>query len=172
MLHGTLARLNQVRPVQTLTLTMRHTLARDILYYLHKSKPTPRSNEELLSRFMDFLSENHRIIVCRKQECRKRLRRFGHVLGAVRPVAAMAKDVDRLIMTMEDICSRLLTPANLQNALCISSRERVRWTCEGKLRPIATKVIKDRGCFSLPLYNTEDVAELLMSPQILASWRA
>lgn len=83
----------------------------------------------------------------------------------------MARDVERLIITMEDICVRPLTPARLQAALRISSRERIQWTREGKLPPIATKIIKDRGQFSLALYGADDVARLLMSPEILVSWR-
>jgi len=67
---------------------------------------------------------------------------------------------------------RPFTPATVQDALGISSRERIRWTRDGKLRPIGTKMIKDRGRFSLTLYSAEDVARLLMSPEILASWRA
>ncbi len=86
-------------------------------------------------------------------------------------MTGMARDVEHLITAMEDICTRPLTPAKLQNALRISSRERIQWTREGKLRPIATRVIKDLGHFSLALYSADDVARLLMSPEILASWR-
>lgn len=129
------------------------------------------SKGEQISCFVDFLSETHKIVGYRREESRKRLRRFSHVLGARCPMADMARDVERLTITMQDICTRPLTPARLQDALGISSRERIEWTREGKLRPIATKVIKDRGHFSLALYSAEDVARLLMSPEILASWR-
>jgi hypothetical protein len=151
---------------------MHHALARDILSYLQTPERLALSKSERLTRFVDFLSGNHRIIGCRKQECRKRLRRFGYILGAVCPMAERASDIEKLITTVEDICTRPFTPATLQDALGISSREHIRWTCDGKLRPIGTKMIKDRGRFSLTLYSAEDVARLLMSPEILASWRA
>ncbi|MFT8851018.1 hypothetical protein [Acetobacter orientalis] len=78
------------------------------------------------------------------------------------------RDIEKLITTAEEICTRPFTPATVQDALGISSRERIRWTRDGKLRPIGTKMIRDRGCFSLTLYSAEDVARLLMSPGIMA----
>ncbi|MBS4076613.1 hypothetical protein KGY14_15600 [Ameyamaea chiangmaiensis] len=150
---------------------MQQTIAADIVLYLQRLDRPVLSKGEQISRFVDFLSETHKIVGCRREECRKRLRRFGHVLGASCPMTGMARDVERLITAMEDIGTRPLTPARLQSALRISSRERIQWTREGKLRPIATRVIKDRGHFSLALYSADDVARLLMSPEILASWR-
>lgn len=150
---------------------MQQTLAADIVLYLQRLDRPVLSKGEHISRFVNFLSENHKIIDWRREECRKRLRRFGHVLSAAWPMTGMARDVEHLITAMEDICTRPLTPAKLQNALRISSRERIQWTREGKLRPIATRVIKDLGHFSLALYSADDVARLLMSPEILALWR-
>lgn len=150
---------------------MPQTLAADIMRYLQRLDRPVLSKGEQISHFVDFLSENHRMIGCRRGEYRKRLRRFSHVFGAPRPMPDMPRDIERLIITIEDICARPLTPARLQEALRISSRERIQWTREGKLRPIATKIVKDRGCFSLALYSAEDVARLLISPEILASWR-
>jgi hypothetical protein len=151
---------------------MYDVLVRDILSYLQASERLNFSKGESLTRFVDFLSDRHRIIGCRKQECRKRLRRFNHILGTACSLPNKTRDIEKLIMTVEQICTRPFTPANLQDALGISSRERIRWTRDGKLRPVGTKMIQDRGRFSLTLYSAEDVARLLMSPEILASWRA
>lgn len=152
--------------------SIHHALVRDILSYLQAPERLTLSKGERLTRFVDFLSEHHRIIVCRKQECRKRLRRFEHILEMACPTTNKARDIGKLITTVEEICTRPFTPATLQDALGVSSRERIRWTRDGKLRPIGTKMIKDRGRFSLALYSAEDVVRLLMSPEILASWRA
>ncbi|OUI95868.1 hypothetical protein HK13_03340 [Acetobacter indonesiensis] len=137
----------------------------------HTSARLALSKGERLTRFVDFLSERHRIIDCRKQECQKRLRRFEYLLGIACPTPNDTRDIEKLITTVEEICTRPFTPATVQDALGISSRERIRWTRDGKLRSIGTKMIKDRGRFSLTLYSVEDVARLLMSPEILASWR-
>lgn len=149
-----------------------HALVRDILSYLQTSERLALSKGERLTRFVDFLSDRHRIIGCRKQECRKRLRRFEHVLDIACLTPNKTCDIEKLITTVEEICMRPFTPATVQDALGISSRERIRWTRDGKLKPIGTKMIKDRGHFSLTLYSAEDVARLLMSPEILTSWRA
>lgn len=149
-----------------------HALVRDILSYLQAPERLPLSKGERLTRFVDFLSDRHKTIDYRKQECRKRLRRFEHVLDMACPTSNNAHDIEKLITTAEEICTRPFTPATVQDALGISSRERIRWTRDGKLRPIGTKMITDRGRFSLTLYSAEDVARLLMSPEILASWRA
>lgn len=149
-----------------------HALVRDILQYLHAPARLALSKGERLTRFVDFLSERHRIIDCRKQECRKRPRRFEHVLGMACPTPNDTRDIEKLITTVEEICTRPFTPATVQDALGISSRERIKWTRDGKLRPIGMKMIKDRGHFSLTSYSAEEVARLLMSPETLTSWRA
>lgn len=149
-----------------------HALVRDILHYLQAPERLPLSKGERLTRFVDFLSDRHKTIDYRKQECRKRLRRFEYVLDMTCPTQNKMRDIEKLITTAEEICTRPFTPATVQDALGISSRERIRWTRDGKLRPIGTKMIRDRGCFSLTLYSAEDVARLLMSPGIMALWRA
>lgn len=149
-----------------------HALVRDILQYLQAPERLPLSKGERLTRFVDFLSDRHKTIDYRKQECRKRLRRFEHVLGMACHTPNKTRDIKKLITTVEEIRTRPFTPATVQDALGISSRERIRWTRDGKLRSVGTKMIKDRGRFSLTLYSVEDVARLLMSPEILASWRA
>lgn len=148
-----------------------HALVRDILHYLQAPERLPLSKGERLTRFVDFLSERHRIIDCRKQECRKRLRRFEHVLEMACPTLNKTHDTEKLITTEAGTGTRPFTPATGQDALGISSRERIKWTRVGKLRLIGMKMIKDRGRFSLTLYSTEDMARLLMSPEILASCR-
>ena len=95
---------------------MQQTLAADIVRYLQKADRQILPKGEQISRFVDFLSETHKIVGCRRGECRKRLRRFSHVLGASRPMADTARDVERLIITMQDIGTRPLTPARLQDA--------------------------------------------------------
>ena len=75
-----------------------------------------QSKGDQVARLVDFLSDTHKSGGCRRGECRTRLGRFSHVLGASRPMADTARDVERLIITMQDIGTRPLTPARLQDA--------------------------------------------------------
>ncbi|GBD56068.1 hypothetical protein NBRC103581_00641 [Gluconobacter wancherniae NBRC 103581] len=60
----------------------------------------------------------------------------------VYPTLNETRDIEKLITTAEEICKRPFTPATVQDALGIFSWERIRWTRDGKLRPIRTKRIK------------------------------
>ena len=149
-------------------LPIHHALVRDILHYLQAPERLPLSKGERLTRFVDFLSDRHKTIDYRKQECRKRLRRFEYVLDMTYPTQNKMRDIEKLITTAEEICTRPLTPAIVQDALGISSRLRIRWMCVGMLRLIGTKTIRDRGCFSPTLYSADDVVRLLIAPGIIA----
>lgn len=72
---------------------------------------------------------------------------------------------------LAEVASRPLTPRFLIAALGITSRERVRWTKDGRLKSSGSTTI-DRGQpIFVPIYSIEDVEILLGEPGVLDRWR-
>jgi hypothetical protein len=87
--------------------------------------------------------------------------------------AASARSVlvPRLAEALPEIARRPLTPRLLLTALNITTRERLRWTKDGRL-PLAGRVQVRRGAvFSVPTYAVSFVERLAGCPDILSTWR-
>ena len=72
---------------------------------------------------------------------------------------------------LAEVAGQPLTPRFLVAALGITSRERVRWTKDGRLKSSGSITI-DRGQrIFVPVYAIEDVEILVSNPGILDRWR-
>jgi hypothetical protein len=80
-----------------------------------------------------------------------------------------ASDVNRLLSTLA--CERL-TPKAVEEALGITTKERVRWTKDGRLPKSGTGTFKKGShVFQYSLHPADKIAELAKNPSVVASWR-
>jgi hypothetical protein len=86
------------------------------------------------------------------------------------PTDAVLRD---LATRLAEIAWRPLTPKLLLTALHISTRERLRWTKDGRLRTSGKLLIRNGVvAFSVPTYPVSVVEQLANTPDVLSSWRA
>ena len=77
---------------------------------------------------------------------------------------AQSQSCQKFEALLDLVRSKLLTPRNIQSVLGISSRERLRWTKDGRLL-IKQHLLSGHGSrFSLPLYSSSSIDELLADP--------
>jgi len=72
---------------------------------------------------------------------------------------------------LAEVTGEPVTPRLLVAALGITSRERLRWTKDGRLKPDGSVTIKRGQLISAPVYSMSDVEFLADNPAIIARWR-
>jgi hypothetical protein len=73
---------------------------------------------------------------------------------------------------LADIAWRPLTPRLLLTALNITSRERLRWTKDGRLQSSGRlQARQGTVAYSVPTYSISEIEKLVACPDILARWR-
>jgi hypothetical protein len=77
----------------------------------------------------------------------------------------------RVAEVLAEIASRPLTPRLLVAALNITTKERLRWTKDGRLRRSGAALVKRAHVVAVPTYAVSLVEELIARPDILAAWR-
>lgn len=81
-----------------------------------------------------------------------------------------AADVDRFIAGIAD---ERLTPKVVEEALGITSRERARWTKDGKLPRSGTgRFRKGAQTLQFSYYRAADIRKLAATPAVIEQWRA
>lgn len=89
-------------------------------------------------------------------------------LSVVRPPRPLMKDLEKLLGALS---AKPLPPRVVQEALNISSQERLRWTKDGRLNA-SRRVVRARGQpFSLGLYPAALIRQLIMDSSIIKKWR-
>jgi hypothetical protein len=79
--------------------------------------------------------------------------------------------IPRLAKTLAEIAFRPLAPRFLVAALNITTRERLRWTKDGRLPTSDAVLINRAQVIAIPTYAVSLVEELSARPDILAAWR-
>ena len=85
--------------------------------------------------------------------------------------AAARFALPRVAEDLAEIASRPLTPRLLVAALNITTKERLRWTKDGRLPRSGAVLIKRAHVIAVPTYAVSLVEELMAQPDILAAWR-
>jgi hypothetical protein len=83
-------------------------------------------------------------------------------------IAAALEDIDR---DLEALAERPLTSHLVQQALHITSRERLRWTKDKRLRTSGTSKIQRGQTISLAMYPVDDIEQLIRDPAKIQEWR-
>lgn len=87
---------------------------------------------------------------------------------AISSAFGLFKTLDR---RLEMITARPLSGRDVQNLLAISSRERLRWTKDGKLPGQGKAFIKRGQMISLATYPIKAIEYLFLHPEIIDAWR-
>jgi hypothetical protein len=77
----------------------------------------------------------------------------------------------RVAEVLAEIASRPLTPRLLVTALNITTKERLRWTKDGRLPRSGAVLVKRAHVVAVPTYAVSLVEELIARPDIIAAWR-
>jgi hypothetical protein len=77
----------------------------------------------------------------------------------------------RVVAALAEIASRPLTPRLLAAALSITTKERLRWTKDGRLPRSGAVLVKRAHVVAVPTYSVSLAEELIARPDILAAWR-
>jgi DNA-binding GntR family transcriptional regulator len=94
--------------------------------------------------------------------------RFG--LGMANGVRHAADTIEK---SLTALAAERLTPKAVEEALGISSKERIRWTKEGRLPRSGTGTFKKGAhVFQHSLHPADKIADLAENPAVIASWRA
>jgi hypothetical protein len=85
--------------------------------------------------------------------------------------AAARLVLPRVAEVLAEIASRPLTPRLPVTALYITTKERLRWTKDGRLPRSGAVLVKRVHVVAVPTYAVSLVEELIARPEILAAWR-
>lgn len=87
----------------------------------------------------------------------------------VETVISAIDDIDRML---DDFAKQRLTPRMVEDALSITSGERIRWTKDGRLPKSGTGTFrKGRQVFQFYLHPVKAIANLAANPGIIEGWR-
>jgi hypothetical protein len=85
------------------------------------------------------------------------------------PAEAIA---NKLASSLERIARQPLTPRMVNSALNITTKERLRWTKDGRLKVAdRVQITKGRVNFSIPTYAISQVEKLIGDPSVIFDWR-
>lgn len=84
-------------------------------------------------------------------------------------VSGALEEIDRLI---EKIANRVLQPQEVEQLLAITSKERLRWTKDGRLPYEGEGSFKKGTNISFFTYPASKILYLASRPAIIADWRA
>lgn len=93
---------------------------------------------------------------------------------AVSQEASATKVNETLTIMLRKIASivhRPCTPRMVVKLLGIQSRERIRWTKDGRLKTVGKIGARHGNGFACPTYAADDIANLAAHPEIIAQWR-
>jgi hypothetical protein len=113
---------------------------------------------------------------------RSRMKRLGPLVRGNAPqslvinVSAVSRSrLKSLVMELEDvldvIATRPFSARKTEELLGITSKERLRWTKDGRLPHSRTAPISRGHTIMLPVYSVECVVALRSSPEVILSWR-
>lgn len=86
-------------------------------------------------------------------------------------VAALSKVLGHLDAALDLIATRPLTPRLVQQALEITSRERLRWTKDGRLPQQGSATIRRGQLINISTYAVSQIADLMAHPRVIEGWR-
>ena len=130
--------------------------------------------------------EVHFGLSMRRREARRRIRLH---LKSVGQLAASSADdcfrvalnsdllpaiavIDRIDRDLAAIAKRPLTSHEVQDALHITARERIRWTKDKRLPTSGTFTARRRQIVTINTYLVNDIRELYLQPATIEDWRA
>jgi hypothetical protein len=137
--------------------------------------------ERLLVSYEQCLEES--VLRIREQELVRKLRRELAALGEVAPAGPgvlavdgaapvpMLKTMRRIDRAIEEIASRPFTPRMVVEILGITSRERIRWTKNGRLQRSGSATFKGGRTVTFCTYAAGEIARLAANPTIIEGWR-
>jgi hypothetical protein len=154
----------------------------------------------LNSRFLDLHEEGNELVCClgrcfeehfglglRRQETRRKVRLH---LKSVGQIAASPTDtplklvvesdssqliaavIERIDHDLAAIAERPLTSHEVQDALHITARERIRWTKDKRLRTSGTFTAQRQQIVTMNTYSVNDIRKLYLQPATIEAWRA
>ena len=83
-------------------------------------------------------------------------------------IAAMLSEIDQ---RLERIAKRPLSARMVGRMLGIASRERSRWTKDGRLAGAGTNLIQHSQLIALSTYSVDEIMRLINEPGTAHAWR-
>ena len=87
---------------------------------------------------------------------------------ATKPIEQIIELIDRDLAV---IANRPLTSHEVQDALGITARERIRWTNDGRLRTSGTFTTQRQQIVTINMYAVDDIEKLCAQPATIEAWR-
>jgi hypothetical protein len=85
---------------------------------------------------------------------------------------AIAAARERIERDLSAIAKRPMTSREVQGALRISAKERIRWAKHNRPHTCGTSAVRRQQMVTLQLYAPEYIQELSRQPDIIEAWRA
>lgn len=133
-------------------------------------KPTAELTCNSPTRLRGILKRAKRIV--KKQRLRSAIEAAELRVGAPDVPHEYLRDVIADITELVEFIERLsLTPKEVEEALNITSRERIKWTKAGRLPRAEQRSFKKGQEIFYQCYSPSGIAGLAMRPEIISEWR-